>query len=104
MTLEPAGAEVSDDEFIEVPVTRRARVTHIGSLDWSRSFYAPRIVTKGGDDAVFLGHPVRFVLRAPGPVGSPFRAGFGQAFGDRVELAGIPAAADGDLAYRVEPA
>lgn len=90
------------DEFVEVPVTRRARVTLLGRLDWDRSWFTAGIVSETGG-AVRLEAGTRFVLRTSAT--SPFRAGFGNVLSDgRLILGEIPAACHGDLVYRVEPA
>lgn len=77
------GIPLADREFVEIPVTRRARVTLV---------YREHL--RAGD---------RFVVRSS--PSSPFRAGIGIAGpGTLGDLLGcIPSACPGDLVYRVEP-
>lgn len=90
-----------DGEFVEVPVTRRARVTLIGRLRWERVMHQPLFTTQDGH-ALAPQVGLRFVLRPFD--GAAFRAGIGQVTADgHVDLSAIPSAAHGDLVYRVEP-
>lgn len=90
-----------EPETIEVPVTRRARVTLVGRLEWSRSWMSAGILNETGEP-LFLEPGARFVLRPY--EGAPFRAGLGNVLSDgRLILGEIPAACHGDLVYRVEP-
>lgn len=95
---EPIDHEV---ETVEVPVTRRARVTLIGRLHWERSYHVTAIETETGWATLAPGD--RFVLRAH--VGVQFRSGIGVVRpGGTLDLSPISGACHGDLLYRVEPA
>jgi hypothetical protein len=94
-TLDHAfGIPLAPREFVEVPVTRRARVTRIG-----------RVLAMGAsrwssDGQYPTGTAV--VLRPDCP-GSQFRTGIGRVMLDMLDLTAIPAAVHGALLYRVEP-
>jgi hypothetical protein len=90
-----------DPETIEVPVTRRARVTLVGRLEWRRAYDVIAIATEGG--RATLPPDTQFVLRPHAE--APFREGIGRVRDDlRLDIRAIPAASHGDLLYRVEPA
>lgn len=85
--------------FIEVPVTRRAPVTRIGVL--ARVMSTWRLER---DDGVFSVDTDGATVAVRPPFDSAgFRSGLGKCVGTRLHLEGVPAAADGDIVYRVEP-
>lgn len=89
-------------EYVEVPVTRRARVTLIGRLRWERSYHVCVIEDADGKP-LDLPSGLRFVLRPHSQ--APIRSGIGlvRAHDGHIDLTAIPAAMHGDLLYRVEP-
>lgn len=90
---------MGDGEFVEVPVTRRARLALVGRLIAGRS---PLLARWGQTEPVALTAGDLVVVRCD--AGAPFRPGLGLVVpGDVVDLSGIVSAADGDLLYRVEP-
>lgn len=107
MIREPIGiangeprAPVSD--HVDVPVMRRARVTLIGRLQWERSYHVCVIEDADGKP-LDLPSGLQFVLRPHSQ--APIRSGIGlvRAHDGHIDLTAIPAAAHGDLLYRVEP-
>lgn len=83
---------MSDELFIEVPVTRRARVTRIGVLGadgWRASPEAPDL--ESGDVIALMRY-------------GSWRRGLGRVT-DRgqLDLRGIIGPSEGDTLYRVEP-
>jgi hypothetical protein len=86
------------DEFVEIPVTRRARVTRIGVLSYDGLLY----VKMDPGEQLIRGESI--VCKAPG-VGGSFRPGVGRVTdAGGVMIAGIAGASEGDFVYRVEPA
>lgn len=81
------------EDVVEVPVTRRARVVLVGRLDWTKAICDRPPQLEDGD---------RVVVRSS--QAAPFRSGVGRVVGSGLDLTSIPAACDGDLLYRVEPA
>lgn len=86
------------EDFIEVPVTRRARVVLVGRVSRVMASYYALIC----DRPPQLDEGDQVVVRI-GP-SAPFRTGVGRVVGAGIDLTGIPTACDGDLLYRVEPA
>lgn len=88
-------------EFVDVPVTRRARITLVGKVVGEAGWPARSWVqTCAGGTALAPGDQV--VVRPY--LGARVRGGIGVVTHDGLDLTGIPAACDGDLLYRVEPA
>lgn len=83
-------------ELIEIPVTRLARVTRLGTITFTARSAS---VHYTGDERLKPGD--RIALK---PAGGGFRLGTGRVLDDgRLDLRGIAAAADEDHLYRVEP-
>lgn len=89
---------MSEDEFIEVPVTRRARVTRVGVL----SADGLLLYVRRDRDAAPLMSGDLIACKVPGAPGW-FRPGVaGVLDTGGITLAGISGASDGDIVYRVE--
>lgn len=91
------------DEYVEVPVTRRARVnpTRIGKLVALHRWTGDRIADDAGAP-VELEIGTLLVLRPPYE-GAPLRPGIARVAPWGIDTSGAPAVADGDWVYRVEP-
>lgn len=91
---------IERDLFIEVPVTRRARVTLIGTI----AVIEPRgtVIEFAGDARLRPGD--QFALRSSAT--APWRPGLGRVHAGTViviDLTKISCASEHDLLYRVEP-